>query len=368
MTINQDFLDEFDKFLPVINKAEEEHESITMPFGMTNLACSFANMINSVPAMTSNASNIPASTMTKKDLDDATALLDKPISLSLTPTYNYQVNMEDIIADEMATQIRDEIDKQLIDSICATASQSLSVGHNLAYDVIDNNHINYNHNYNSLAAEADMHSGVYFTAANPIPPSIQIIGDNGSSVEVKSDGTVTISGDVEMDEISCKFWDAISYRAPENKGTIEHLEEEVKELTSVNTFLESVAADQKNVIADLKARLQYYEVEKSEESCKNQIAFDFEATRPRTALSALENLEYFQRKVAKSVAIPSDMMKAMRQTELAKAQLSLASSFVIDKKDLGGMILPKEIAKALEKEADTVPKKSAFDDAMELVK
>jgi len=327
MTTNQNFLDEFDKFLPEINKKETKPKlkSPSVSVTVTDDNFSFLDMF-ATPALTGTYSNAPAPEITMETIDEAFSLLNKPISLGVSsrgcmprPSSEY---IEDVQITIMTAKIVDDMNTQINDSF-------MNVPMNMPYGSFGHSHYNtaFGYSYDDLVS-------------------------------------MRYSMDSQEDTV-CKL---------------------------------------KAEISELKARLSEYETEKTEEVCENQRAFDFETEQTQqkygycypqgvpisTAqilrdsgwvtedfispiqsegrgshvetlqngqdLGMLDDLEYFQQKVAKSMAISSDMMKAMQHLDFLKAQFSTTIPPLVVDKD-------SEIGKNFIQEL----RANKFDDAMELI-
>jgi hypothetical protein len=339
----------------------------------------------------STATTYSPNSMTLKDIEDAMAMLTKPVSLGVSSrgmlanlpkpssehAYPFGTVISPVSSLEEAEEIASQIEEQKI---------------TMAYDPSIYNDYSAYITYTSAdlvsggAASGDMS----FTVANPVPDNVIRISNDNGSIDIGLDGTIEFNGDINVSAGAQLFWDAVSVNAPRYEDTIQKLEAEVVEL--------------KEELA-LIAKEGYYEP--AEEARENQIALDFTIAPPTNAtdmvtkgydpysieedfffgsrpgsrgtqietlpggqgLGELEDLEYFRRKVTDAMKLPDsyfegdiayakarEVRKALLQHEVLKSQLETNKTFMVDKDSSIGKLMLKNLR------AET------FDDAMELLK
>jgi hypothetical protein len=190
------------------------------------------------------ATNRSPNSMTMEDVKRAIALINEPVSMGVS-SRGYRPEIEykgDTTYIPSLLDVNKYVNSSLEEAAEAVDSISLSkISYNPS-DYLDySNYVSYNNA--DLFTDSPAIGDATFTiaASNSLPPDTISISNGKGSIVVHLNGDIEVNGDISIKEASKTFWDSISYYAPSNQDTITKLEREV---------------------ADLKARLQSYEVDK----------------------------------------------------------------------------------------------------------
>lgn len=321
MTINQDCLDDFDKFLPEINKTEEI-EPTTIAEAV---ALGYTPMTLSASSSSPNAyvdDNIQAH-LTKKGAEMIAAEMDKRFKENVLATNPSPVVVRNVCNNWNDLVTCDDEDIIAMDNIPTLKVDAAIYDYALSETQILNH-------YDGTVSPYDI--------AYAEPNSMICLKNKNDdwSVNIDIDGTIKFSGDIKLSQAAKEFWNAVCRYAPENQHTIDNLEREV---------------------AELKAKLSDLETEKSENVCENQIAFGFETPHYCQDLKAYVDLQH---KITDTFKVPTTYLPGKCQ--------SVFDVINTRHRDSSQKLTVKwEINDLIDNLADT-DNTNRFDDAMEMLK